>query len=255
MKGPASEMRTGLRYVEGATVAEPVGTLDVSTYKTLRDTLLKCASEQPDVLLVDVEQLEMPSQHALAVFSSVAMQISEWPGVPLMLVAGRDSQRSMIEASSIGRFVPVHETIRAAVAARGQPPLRVRAMIELLPLPASARRARHFVRMNCQRWWVEDLTSDAMTIANAFVENTLQHTGSVAFLRLELRRGLFTVAVSDDDPHPAVLHERAEGGVAPTGLLIVSGVARAWGCTPTMNGGKTVWATLRSTGPADSGAR
>jgi hypothetical protein len=122
-------------------------------------------------------------------------------------------------------------------------------VIELPPSPVSARRARHFVRMNCRRWQIEGMIQDAMTIVTAFVENTLQHTSSAALLRIELRRGLLTVAVTDDDPRRAVLHERLEGGVAPTGLLIVSGVAKAWGCAPTLTGGKTVWATLRLPGP------
>jgi hypothetical protein len=126
-----------------------------------------------------------------------------------------------------------------------QPPARSRAVIELPPSSVSGRRARHFVRSTCERWKVTVMANDAMTIAVAFVENTLQHTNSAAFLRMELRRGLLTVAVSDDDPHPAVLHERAEGGVASSGLLLVAAIAKVWGCAPTMSGGKTVWATLR----------
>jgi hypothetical protein len=245
MRGPASALRIDLRHIGGATVAHPVGSLDVATYAILRDMLLKCASEHPEALLVEVGDLEIPSQQPLAVFSLVSMRIAEWPGLPLMLVADRESQRTMLSASSIRRFVPVYGSVADAVSAMEQPPIRSRAVLELLPSLTSTRRARHFVRMNCQRWHIDDLAQDAMMIVTALVENTLQHTTSAAFLRMELRNRLLTVAVSDDDPHPAVLRERAEGGVAPTGLLIVSGLAKAWGCAPTMTGGKTVWATLR----------
>jgi anti-anti-sigma regulatory factor len=245
MKGPAGDLRIDLRYVSGITFVYPVGILDITTYATLRDTLLKCASEQPDALLVDVEKLVMPSVHALTVFSSVAARIGQWPKVPLMLVATHEDQRSMLAISPISRFVAIHDTIYAAVAAADRPLTRARAVIELPPSPVSARRARQFARLTCRRWQVDDLAADAVLIITALVENTLRHTDSVAFVRLELRRGILTVAVSDDDPHEAILREQAGGGVAQTGLLMVSGIAKAWGCVPTMAGGKTVWATLK----------
>jgi hypothetical protein len=252
VSSPAGGLRINLRHVAGATVAHPVGSLDLATYATLRDFLLKCASEQPDALLVDLKDLRMPSVHALAVFSVVALRIADWPGVPLLLVAGETTQRSMLADSPIGRFVPVHDSLHSAVSAANDPPVRSWAVIELPPSPVSARRARHFVRMNCRRWQVERMIHDAMTIATAFVENTLQHTNSAALLRIELCRGLLTIAVTDDDPRHVVLHERLEGGVAPTGLLVVSGLAKTWGCAPTLMGGKTVWANLRLPGPAAS---
>jgi anti-anti-sigma factor len=248
MTRPANEMPMNLRYVDGATVVHPTGRLDVRTYASLRDTLLKCASDHPDALLVEVDDLDLPTVQGLAVFSLVATRIADWPGVQLMIVAAQENRRRSLTAGLIGRFVPVYDTVTAAIAAISQPPMRSRAVMELTPSVISARRARHFVRANCQRWQVPDLANDAMLIATVLVENTMQHTNSAAVLRLELRRGILTVAVSDDDPRPPVLRERLEGGVSTAGLLTVASIAKAWGCAPTMNGGKTIWATLRLPG-------
>lgn len=240
-----SDLRFGVHHQCGVTVARPAGVLDTSTYPMLRDMLLRYAAEQPEGLVVDVEHLHVPSVHALTVFSLVAMRVADWPGVPVMLVARDEDQRSALMTSNVSRFVPVHASVATALDAIGDPPARSRAVIELSPSPLSIRRARYFVRTNCERWQLAGVAGDAMTVVTAFVENTLTHTDSMAFLRIELRRGALTIAVSDDDPTPAVLHERLEGGVPPSGLLLVSGVAKTWGCTPTLTGGKTVWAVLR----------
>lgn len=83
-------------------------------------------------------------------------------------------------------------------------------------------------------------------IVTELVENTIRHTTSDARVRLELRRGLFTVAVADDDPRPAVLHERTSTLEHGLGLHLVAGSAKAWGSSPVWGGGKIVWAVLPS---------
>jgi hypothetical protein len=244
-------LQVDVSYRRGVTTTRPGGTLDPATYPQLRDTLLKYTAEQPDGLLIELDGLTMPSTAATSVFPLVASRAADWPGIPVLLVLADEARRARLMAGMRGRFVPVHDSVPAAIASI-DPPVRSRAVIELPPSPVSTRRARYFVRMNCARWGLNDLTTDAMTVVTAFVENTLTHTGSTAFLRVELLRGVLTVAVTDDDPCPAVLRERAEGGVAPSGLLLVSAVARLWGCTPTMDGGKTVWAVLRRAGRGGS---
>jgi hypothetical protein len=242
------EIRFSARYASGVTITYPTGTLNMATYATFRDTLLKYGAEEPEALIVELGELAMPSTHALTVFSLAAMRMGDWPGIQLLLVAQSPEQRSMLATSSIARFVPVHRSVDAAISALAEPPARSRAVIELPPSPTSTRRARYFARMNCARWRIPELIMDAMTVVTSLVENTLLHTNSTALLRMELRRDLLTIAVSDDDPAPAVLRERAEGGVAPSGLLLVSAIATVWGTTPTLTGGKIVWAVLRPHG-------
>jgi hypothetical protein len=112
--------------------------------------------------------------------------------------------------------------------------------------PDAGRRARRLVARFCASRRVKALAPDAETLATELVENTLQHTESVPRLRLELRRGLLTVAVSDDDPAEAYLREGTDGRPS-LGMLLVTQIARTWGCTPSRAGGKTVWASLRET--------
>lgn len=84
-------------------------------------------------------------------------------------------------------------------------------------------------------------------VATELVENSLKHTDSAPTLRLELRCGLLSVAVTDGSPAPAVLRESREqpGG----GLRLVAQTTRVWGCTLTLAGGKVVWSVLDTRRP------
>jgi hypothetical protein len=64
-------------------------------------------------------------------------------------------------------------------------------------------------------------------------------------VRLELRGVSVTVAVADDGPAfvpPNVAGSPVSFGL---GLLLVNGLASAWGCSAAPTGGKVVWAVLR----------
>ncbi|KAA9149062.1 ATP-binding protein [Amycolatopsis acidicola] len=117
-----------------------------------------------------------------------------------------------------------------------------RAEIALAREPGSAHRARRFAGGVCADWQLGELRADVTTVVSELVENTLQHTGSPALLRLELLGRVLTVSVSDDDPREArVRAADSDGGY---GLRIVQRMARSWGCERTDGGGKKVWAEL-----------
>jgi signal transduction histidine kinase len=161
-----------------------------------------------------------------------------------MVVTGRSDQRAVLDGSMVHRFVSVFADVSSAVAAAAEPPRCRRVHLDLGNEPLSSRRARLFVRSICHRWRVADLIPDAEQIATELVENSVQHAESHAMLRLELRRGLLTVAVSDDSSREAVLVERISTMDRGIGLRIVSQRAKAWGCSPRLGGGKVVWAVL-----------
>jgi hypothetical protein len=115
--------------------------------------------------------------------------------------------------------------------------MRSRAEIALVRAPEAARRARRFVEGVCAGWRITALTMDAETVASELVENTMQPTGSVPRLRLDLRGGELTVSVSDDNPSRAYVREG--GGRGGFGMLMVQRTAREWGCRPSGAGGKT----------------
>lgn len=248
---PSSRLRVEIDELGGCTLVRPVGVLDVSTYPVMRDTLLKCVVDEPDAVIVDLGPLVVPSTAVLSVFSVVAMRTGDWPGVPIMLVARQRSHREILRHSAVSRWVPCFDDLDAAFGAVGEPPLRRRVLVELAGQSSSSREARRHVREIGEKWGLPeagDLFADAELVATELVENTVRHTVSDLTLRLELRDGLLTVAVADDDPREAMLREGEYEQAS--GLVMVASVAKVWGCTPSTSGGKIVWAVLDAAKPA-----
>ncbi len=235
-------------HVDDCLVATPIGVLDALSYRDFRDTMIKFAVEAPRVVIVVIDQLDVPLSSALTAFTSAALHVSDWPGVPIVIVTDRTDQVLVLDGTRISRFVSVFPDVAAAVAAARQPPRCRRVTLELGHDLLSARRARLFVRSTCHRWRIAELSGDAEQIATELVENSVLHAQSRPELRLELRRGLLTVAVSDDSPHEAVLVERLSSMERGIGLRIVAKRAKAWGCSPRFGGGKVVWAVLSKPG-------
>ncbi|HEY0450556.1 STAS domain-containing protein [Actinophytocola sp.] len=243
---PSAALRVDLREVAGAAVLAPTGVLDAASYGQLRTLLVKAATNEPRAVIVDLDGLAVPDRAALALFSSVSDQLADWPGVPLLLAVERPGQRALLDGYRLARFVPIHPSVLAAVAAVDAPAVRRIARRKLPNSLASAAIARRFVLDVCRQWPVAMRVQDAMIIANELVENTLLHTYCAPSLRLELRRGLLTVAVYDDDPAPARLIEPEAETLCHRGLVLVSELSRVWGCSPTPSGGKVVWAVLKA---------
>lgn len=230
---------------DGALVLTPHGSLDTTTYRTLRDHLTKAGSDEPRAVVVDLRDLEIESGSALSIFTTVHSRLDQWPGVPLMLADGNPHSRSLLAASHTDRYVPVHDDVRAAVAAIGTPsPRRVR-RTELGNTLAGTRVARQLVRDACAEWGVTDLATDAALVATELVTNTIMHTPSTPTLRVELRRGLLTVAVSDDVAGDVAIRDPGGDPGGVHGLLLVAQLATAWGCMLTATG-KVVWASFRA---------
>jgi hypothetical protein len=221
------------------------GVLDSSTYLKLRDCVIKAALDEPRAVIVDVSALEVPASSAWSVFTSARWHVSTWPNVPIALVCGHAGRRRTIARVRVTRYLPVHATIEAALAAvsDGQR-ARWRARTELPASLASLRRAREFVAEWLAAWSHEELIAVATVVVNVFVENVLRHTAGGAVLILESDGTAVTISVQDDSSTPAARHEDPyRGGERVSGLAIVASVCRAWGSTPTPSG-KTVWAVL-----------
>jgi anti-anti-sigma regulatory factor len=244
----SSSLRIDIDELGGSLLVRPAGVLDVSTYSQMRDTLLKCVVDEPEAVIVDLGPLNIPSFSALNVFSVVALRTSDWPRVPIILVARQSSHREILRHNAVKRWVPCFESLDEAFGAVGRPPVRRRLVVPLPGQRGSSAQVRREVREACGNWGLTDadLVGDAQMIATELVENTVRHTVSAPTLRLELRYGLLTVAVADDDPREAVLREGDGDSRLSSGLLVVSKTAKAWGCTPLMSGGKVVWAVLKA---------
>ncbi len=108
--------------------------------------------------------------------------------------------------------------------------------------PAAARR---FVRAA-----LESVEADRVVIETAelltdeLVTNAIVHARSKSYLFIRAAKGVVRVEVTDPDdrlPFIAALDTDAPGG---RGLVIVNGLASAWGVERATDGGKTVWFEL-----------
>ncbi|HEX2301369.1 MAG TPA: ATP-binding protein [Pseudonocardiaceae bacterium] len=247
-------MKTALRLhiYRGATavVLRPVGELGPHSCTELRDGLLKWAAQEPPAIVVDLDSVRVSTRTSLMVFPAVWTCISDWPEVPMVLVANRQPLRTLVETSTVPWFVPCYRSVAQALAALEQTPPRRRRRVSLTCDLDCARRTRRLVEQTCHEWGVPEIAADATVVVSELTENVMKHAGSTGSLRLELRRGMFTIAVTDTEPRPPRLcqpQERRSGG---RGLVLVAELSRAWGYAPQDQGGKVVWAVLTVPGPA-----
>lgn len=223
-----------------------VGTLDGSTYRSLRDIVIKAALEEPPLVIVDVNGLSTPAESAWSVFTSARWHVSVWPDVPIALVCSDLATCDTLRRNGITRYVPVYRTVPDARTAceAGQHRRRKRARAELPSILGSAARARRLVETWLTGWSRGAMVPLAATIASELVENAVLHTDSAPSLILECDGDQVTVAVEDASPAPAQRREHPGSGASPvSGLAVVSALSRTWGCIPTVSG-KTVWAVM-----------
>ncbi len=222
------------------------GVLDSSTYRTVRDTVIKAALDEPRAVIADVNRLSVPAASAWTVFTSARWHVSVWPDVPILLVCEHPQVRQAIAVGGVTRYVPVHPGRELALEALGtQPlPIRRRAHSELPATRVGVGLARAMITDWLTQWDEADLVPVAATVGTVFVENVLDHTDSAPVLIVESYRDAITVAVEDRSGHLPGRHEDAyRGAEIVSGLAIVSALCRAWGATPTSSG-KTVWALV-----------
>lgn len=221
------------------------GILDGSTYRTLRDTVVKSALDQPAGVVVDVTRLDAPSHSAWTVFTSARWHVSTWPDVPIVLVCAHAPGRSILQRNGITRYVPVHPDLESAVAALDRPAGSVRRRARtIIARPLGRAEARRFVADSLNAWDADDMSPATATVAWLLVDNALVHTLSDPVLIVEELGGTITIAVEDANPSPAMRHEGTDGGTdVVSGLAIVNSLTRTWGSAPTSTG-KTVWAVL-----------
>jgi hypothetical protein len=221
------------------------GLLDTTSYRSLRDRIIKEALDEPQSVIVDVTDLDVPSESAWVVFTSAQWHVDIWPHVPIILVCQHMSGRSAIVRNGISRYVPVYENIQLAVDALselGSHRLRRRATADLPAHLTSLARSRELVALWLTAWSQPDFIAVAKVVVTTFVENVLAHTDGPAGIRVESDGAKITVAVADDSRIPAGIRERLSYR-GPTGLELVAALCRTWGNSPTPSG-KTVWAVI-----------
>jgi hypothetical protein len=230
------------------TVLTVEGVLDATTYLLLRDCIIKAALEDPWAVIVDMGELFVPRESALAVFTSASWHVERWPDVPILLVCGHHVGRESLARNGVTRYVPVYPSVESACGASDlvrKRPVRRRVRIELPSDVTSLGRSRRFVTDALSAWSMRDWIPVAKIVVTTFVENVLAHTDSQAGIRLETDGSTVTVAVADSNHSSANIREPTQATGVPTGLGIVGSVCRMWGNAPVPSG-KIVWAVIGS---------
>jgi hypothetical protein len=243
--GAAQRMLVREATQDGVTILIVDGVLDSSTYLELRDRIVKAALDETLAVIVNISALRVPAPSAYAVFTSARWQVSRWPDVPVLLVCGHSTGRTALRRQGITRYVPVHDSLDAALAALDDVGnwVRRRRSAELAPGPESVVLAGELVTEWLWDWGHSDKIATAKVIVIELVKNVYAHTDSTAELRVEANGSSVTVAVSDGSGRLASRIESTYETFRPSGLHFVAALAHTWGCTPS-TGGKTVWATI-----------
>lgn len=236
----------GLEFCRELPVLTVEGVLDSSTYRTIRDAVIKAAIDEPRAVIVDINRLHAPSSSAWAVFTSARWHVSVWPDVPILLVCAAPEAQRAVRAAGVTRYVPIHSTRELALQAVASRSLRVRrrARASLARNISSLEVARDVIAEWLTQWDIAEMIPVATTLATVFIENVLDHTESAPALIVESYQDTVTVAVEDNSAHLPGRHEDADWGAdIVSGLAIVAALCRTWGATPTTSG-KTVWALI-----------
>ncbi len=239
-------VETQVHADEGRAIVHVSGRLDLTDTAPLRNRLLKCLADQPEALLVNLARLTVREPLALAVFSAVARQAARWPAIPVALCAPEPHVRRSLSLAAYQR-VPVYASVQAAKDGLPDHRAALRALSdELLPIAGAARQARNRATEACVLWDLPELVAPASLIASELVSNVIDHAGTMMTLRLTLRSRYLQIAVTDGSTAVPALQIVAPAQVSSgRGLMLVDATAHAWGWLP-CNGGKVVWASLRT---------
>jgi len=221
------------------------GVLDAGNTAALRDSIIEATLGEPSAVVVNVSTLQVPAESAWSAFISARLQIDTRSDVPIVLVCLNRATREAITRSGVTRFTHVYPTEQGAMKALSRLTRRTvrRADAQLAANLASLRESRRLVREWLTDWSQTSLIPVALVVVNVFVENVLEHTGSVPMMRIKSDGVTATIAVYDDSSAPAQRLPSPAKGLDVSGLAIVAALSRAWGSTPTSSG-KTVWAII-----------
>lgn len=221
------------------------GVLNNSNSAALRDAIMKAALDEPAAVILNITGLQVPVESAWSTFISARWQLGPRADVPIVLVCANRAARDAITRSQVARFMPVYSTESGAKKAVNRPARRAgrRAVAALPANLSSLRESRRLLREWLTDWSQGTLIPVGLVVVNVFVENVLEHTGSVPVMRLESDGTTATIAVSDGSNAAAVRLPPPAEGIDVSGLAIVDALSRAWGSAPTSSG-KTVWAII-----------
>jgi hypothetical protein len=236
-------------FERGLVVVAFSGALTAATAPLAHTTVLKCLSEQPVALIVDVGQLSSRSNVAVTAFLAMRRQARRQPAVLLLIVAARGSTGSSVR-SALARYLPTFATVEEAreMAAR-QPSASQWRHVRLKPHPMAPNEARNLVAEACAQWRIVALMHPARSVVSELVSNAVEHARTEMDLTVTLRGRFLCIAVRDGSPVLPEIRELlphdpgAPLDIRGYGLRMIANAAHSWGAEVTADG-KVVWANL-----------
>jgi anti-sigma regulatory factor (Ser/Thr protein kinase) len=225
------------------------GVLDMGTAPAARDALANCLAECPTAVVVDLRPVEVRQPLALTVFRST---VHAWhrpggaghPAVAVLLAVAPEVSR--LARACIGDL-PLTDTPEAAIARAGVIRKELSRMsLALRPDADAPRRARELVASACAAWGVEQVSREARLIASELVTNAVEHAGSAIEVEVINRAPYLHIRVRDaSSALPWMRSAGPRDELKGRGLYLVDVYSGHWGVVSD-DGGKVVWATLRT---------
>jgi len=197
-------------------------------------------------VLVDLSGLRLTATPAVQVFPSALTAVGGWPSARLVLFGADVVLATSLTTLRVTDTVPLAADETTARQLLQHRPPAVARHLDLDDEPFAARRARLFVKANCQDWQLDAAAcDDAVLVASELVGNATAHARTACRLHVRLDALGLTIAVRDYDNRGLLINPLAcnSAGRRDHGLFLVASISRAWGISPTENG-KSVWALL-----------
>lgn len=187
--------------------------------------------------------LEGPQPGEVDLLAKAGRHVRDWPGIPVAVACPDPQVGDSLAAHALGAHLIVTKSILLALSAVLRTPTPAVEWLHLAPHPTAPRAARDFVTRTLLGWGLGSVIPTASLVISELVTNSTVHAGTKIDLSIAWDGPAVRLTVQDRGtgrPRPQI------AGLGPhgRGLTIVSGLSRGFGCLPTGDGGKVVWAVL-----------
>ena len=234
-------------------VVDVSGDLDVAAATRLLCVLTRLAEDGARVVVCDLSGLAVPVQLSLmSVFPTAQRRCGPWPRAAFHLVVPTPELRVPLRRMGMSRFLPVHLTLPAALAAAMADTVTVHRELAMLPGPLNARRAREaLVELWPDSPGETERRQDGLVLVTELTTNAGRHVRRPFTTTMTLSARRFLIAVTDPSRQEPVVRPLKADSVGGRGLHLVTALSQGWGVRLIEGRGKTVWAALERPGDND----
>jgi hypothetical protein len=206
--------------------------------------------EGPRGLVCDLSaSLEDTDPGAIEALATAGRHVRDWPGIPVAVACPDRRVRQMLAAHPLGGYLIVTESMFSALSAVLSTPTLAVECLRLAPHPSAPRVSREFVTRALLDWRLGRAIPFATLVVSELVASSSIHAGTDIDLSVVWDRESLRLTVRDHGPAMSG-HIPSDAALQGRGLTVVAGLSRAFGVLPTDDGGKVVWAVLKTSGLA-----